>query len=151
VEEDITPNLLYYLWRPPLRYALLQLLVAGVLFWTFYGRRLGAPVPLPDGGPVTRASQFAAAMGALFQKVQRPQAAETIIGEHFRRQLARRLGLSISDPDELLAQRASEATGYSSRVIDRLLLQAKAPDADEAHALADAQLTEQILRSFDRR
>lgn len=151
LQSETKPNLLYYLWRPPLRYALLQLLVAGVLLWAFFGRRLGAPVPLPNGGPVTRASQFAAAMGALFAKVGRPRAAATIIGEDFRRQLTKRLGLSIADPDELIAQRASEATGYSSRVIDRLLLQAKSPDDDEARALSDAQEMETILRSLDRR
>jgi hypothetical protein len=134
LQSEIKPSLLYYLWRPPLRYALLQLLVAGLLLWAFFGRRLGAPVPLPDGGPVTRASQFAAAMGALFHKVHRPRAAATIIGEDFRRQLTKRLGLSIADSDELIAQRASEATGFSSRVVDRLLLNAKTPDDDEERA-----------------
>jgi hypothetical protein len=151
LQANVEPNLLYYLWRPPLRYALLQLLVAGLLLWAFFGRRLGAPVPLPDGGPVTRASQFAAAMGALFHKVHRPRAAAIIIGEDFRRQLTRRLGLSVADSDELIAQRTSEATGYSTRVIDRLLLNAKTPDEDEERALADAQLMEKIMRSFDKR
>ena len=151
LQAPVTPNLLYYLWRPPLRYALLQLLVAALLLWAFYGRRLGTPVPLPDGGPVTRASLYAAAMGALFQKVHRPRAASAIIGENFRRQLTRRLGLSITDPDELIAQRAAAATGYSSRIIDRLLLQAKTPDSDEARSLHDAQEMETILRSFEKR
>lgn len=151
LEEKITPNLLYYLLRPPLRYALLQLLVAALLLWAYFGRRLGTPVPLPDGGPVTRASQFAAAMGALFQKANRPRAAVLVIGENFRRELTRRIGLSVADPDELIAARGAEVTGYSPRVIDRLLLQAKSPDEDEARALSDAQEMETILRSFEKR
>jgi hypothetical protein len=151
LQSKVEPNLLFYLWRPPLRYALLQLLVAALLVWAYFGRRLGAPVPLPGGGPVTRASQFAAAMGALFRKVNRPRAASVIIGEQFRRELTKRLGLSVADPDELIAARAAEATGYSTRVIDRILLQSKAPDDDEERALADAQLMEKILRSFDQR
>lgn len=150
LKVEITPNLLYYLWRPPLRYALLQLLVAGLLLWAYFGRRLGAPVPLPGGGPVTRASQFAAAMGALFQKANRPRAASVIIGDNFRRQLTRRLGLSISDADDLISQRAAQVTGYSSRLIDRLLLQAKTPDDDEARALSDVQQMETILRRLDK-
>ena len=151
IEEAVKPNWLYYIWRPPLRYAVIQLFVAAILAAILYGRRLGAPVPLPDGGPVTRASQFAGAMGALFQKIGRTRAAGLIIGEHFRRRLTRRLGLSIEDDDALIAQKAAEATGFSSRMIDRLLLQAKAPDDDEARTLSDAQEMETILRKLEQR
>ena len=147
----IEANWLYYIWRPPLRYAVIQLFLAAILAAILYGRRLGAPVPLPDSGPITRASQFASAMGALFQKVGRPRAAGVIIGEHFRRKLTRRLGLSIEDDDELIAQKAAEATGFPSRMIDRLLLQAKAPDDDEARTLSDAQEMEMILRKLEQR
>jgi hypothetical protein len=150
-EEKIEESWLYYLWRPPLRYAVIQLFLAAILAAILYGRRLGSPVPLPDAGPVTRASQWAGAMGALFQKVGRPRAAGEIIGEDFRRQLTRRLGLSITDDDELIAARAAEASGIPARVIDRLLLQAKVPDNDEARTLRDAQDMEKILRSLDQR
>ncbi|RYG00255.1 MAG: DUF4350 domain-containing protein, partial [Caulobacteraceae bacterium] len=91
VESD---SLLSYLKKPPISYAIWQLFVAGLLFWAFAGRRLGVPVALPGSGPVTRASQFAAAMGALFSKSNRPKAAATLIGTRFRRRLAQRLGLS---------------------------------------------------------
>ena len=151
LEQKIDPNWVYYLWRPPLRYAVIQLLLAAILAAILYGRRLGAPVPLPDAGPVTRASQFALAMGALFQKVGRPKAAGIIIGDHFRRRLTRRLGLSIQDDDALITQKAAEATGYPSRMIDRLLLQAKAPDDDEGRTLSDAQEMEMILRKLEQR
>jgi hypothetical protein len=149
--EKIEESWLYYLWRPPLRYAVIQLFLAAILAAILYGRRLGAPVPLPDSGPVTRASQWAGAMGALFQKVGRPRAAGEIIGEDFRRQLTRRLGLSITDDDELIAARAAEASGFPARAIDRLLLQAKVPDGNEAQTLHDAQEMEKILRRLDQR
>lgn len=82
-EEQIKESWLYFLWRPPLRYALIQLVLAAVLAAILYGRRLGSPVPLPDAGPVTRASQWAGAMGALFQKVGQPRAAGEIIRRRF--------------------------------------------------------------------
>jgi hypothetical protein len=150
-EEKIEESWLYYLWRPPLRYAVIQLFLAAILAAILYGRRLGTPVPLPDAGPVTRASQWAGAMGALFQKVGRPRAAGEIIGEDFRRKLTRRLGLSITDDDELIAARTAEASGVPARVIDRLLLQAKAPDDDDARTLRDVQNMEKILRRLDQR
>jgi hypothetical protein len=78
---DTAPEtLISHLKKPPVSYAIGQLLLAGLLFWAFAGRRLGTPVGIPEGGPVTRASQFAAAMGALFLKTNRPQAAAAILG-----------------------------------------------------------------------
>lgn len=144
--DKAPPGLIYYLWQPPLRYAMLQLLGAALLWWALAGRRLGAPVPLSDSEPVTRASLFALAMGALFQKVNRPRAAAITIGENFRRDVTRRLGMSVTDPDAAIAERAAAATGLPSRLIDRLLLRAKAPAAHEADILSDAQEMELVLR-----
>ena len=145
------PNLLYYLGHGAARFASLQLLVAGLLLWAYFGRRLGAPVPLPDQEPVTRAGQFALAMGLLFRKANRPSAAAEILGEEFRRALARRLGLSPQEPDETLANAAARATGLPNRLIDRLLLKSKNPATSEAEALADAQDMETVMRSFDQK
>jgi hypothetical protein len=100
---------------------------------------------------VTRAGQFAQAMGLLFRKANRPKAAAEILGEEFRRSLARRLGLSPNDPDEILAAAAERATGLPSRFIDRLLLKSKNPATTDAEALADAQDMEQVLRHLDQR
>lgn len=149
--EKIEPNLLYYLSHGAARLALLQLATAGLLLWAFYGRRLGAPVPLPDQEPVTRAGQFALAMGMLFRKANRPRAAAEILGEEFRRALARRVGLSPHDPDAILANAAARATGLPERMIDRLLLKSKNPATTEAEALADAQDMETLLRHLDQR
>ncbi|HEX8552043.1 MAG TPA: DUF4350 domain-containing protein [Abditibacteriaceae bacterium] len=150
-KEPFEPNLLYYLTHGAARWAMLQLAFAGLLLWAYYGRRLGAPVPLPDREPVTRAGQFALAMGLLFRKANRPKAAAEILGEEFRRSLARRLGLSPNDPDEILAAAAERATGLPSRFIDRLLLKSKNPATTDAEALADAQDMEQVLRRLDQR
>jgi hypothetical protein len=128
----------------------LQLLGAALLVWALYGRRLGAPVPLPEREPVTRASQFALAMGGLFRKVNRPRAAGAAVGEEFRRAVTRRLGMSIADPDSAIAERAAAATGLPSRMIDRLLLQARAPAEHEADVLSDVQEMELVLRRLNR-
>jgi hypothetical protein len=139
------PTLLDYLWRPPLRYAMFQIMFAGLLWWALSARRLGAPVPLPERESVTRASLFALAMGSLFRKVDRPRAASGIISEHFRREMVRRIGMSISDPDMAIANRAAEISGVPARLIERLLQRAKAPAESEAEALHDAQEMEMVL------
>jgi hypothetical protein len=145
----LPPSLITYLWRPPLRWALLQLFVAGLLAWALYGRRLGSPVPIPDTDPVTRASQFALAMGQLFQKAQRPQAAAKTVGEEFRRTLARRVGLSPQDNDAAIVERAALATGLPAALLDRLLLRARTPREHEADILSDAQEMDMVLRHLD--
>jgi hypothetical protein len=144
-EPTAPPTLLDYLWRPPLRYAMLQLLGAALLWWALSGRRLGAPVPLPERESVTRASLFALAMGALFRKVDRPQAAAGIIAEHFRRDVVRRTGMAASDPDTAIANRAAEISGLPPRLIERLLERARVPVENETEALHDAQEMELVL------
>ena len=149
-EKDINKNLAYYIWRPPLRYAVLQLLFAGILLWGLFGRRLGAPVPLPDRENVTRASHFAGAMGTLLHKSNRPKAAALILGDEFRRNLAKRLGMSPHDSDEVLAQRAALLSGLPAEHIERLLFQARTPIEDEAGLLNLTQETEYVLRRLSR-
>jgi hypothetical protein len=149
-EKEINKNLAYYIWRPPLRYAVLQLLFAAVLLWGLFGRRLGSPVPLPDREPVTRASHFAGAMGTLLHKSNRPRAAALILGEEFRRTLARRLGMSPHDSDATLAQRAALLSGLPAEHIERLLFQARTPVEDEAGLLNLTQETEYVLRRLSR-
>lgn len=134
-----------YLRRAPASYALWQLGIAGLLFWAFAGRRLGTPVALSPAAKVTRASQFAGAMGALFAKVGRPQAASAIVGARFRQKLAQRLGMSPSESDAILARRALEVAGIPFEVTDRLLLQSRAPAQTAGEALRDAQEMERVL------
>ena len=145
----VPDTLINRLKRPPISTALWQLLFAGVLLWIFASRRLGAAVPLPTSGPVTRASQFAQAMGALFSKTSRPAAAADIIGQDFRKRLAARLGMSPSENDAVLARRAHELSGVPYEVVDRLLLQTRTPAHSEAQALRDAQEMDAVLQQLE--
>ncbi len=145
------PTLISYLRKPPASYAILQLLGSALLFWAFAGRRLGAPVPLSPNEAVTRASQFAGAMGALFSKVNRPGAAASIIGTRFRRRVAQRLGLSPAESDQVLARRAQEISGIPTQITDRLLLQSRAPAQTMSEALRDAQEMERVLQKLENR
>ena len=151
-QQPPTPDtLISRLKKPPFSYALWQLLAAGLLFWAFAARRLGAAVPLPQRGPVTRASQFAQAMGALFSKTGRAGAASTIIGDNFRRRLAARLGMSPAEPDEVLARRAHEVGDVPYETVDRLLLQTRTPAQNDAQALRDAQEMDAVLAKLEGR
>jgi hypothetical protein len=150
-QKDANKSLPYYLWNTPqLRYALLQLAFAATLLWMLFGRRLGRPVPLPEREFVTRASQFAGAMGTLLHKSHRPKVAAQIIGEEFRRTLARRMGMSPHDSDETLASRAALLSGLPEEHIARLLFKARTPGDDEAELLDDAQQMEYVLRRLSR-
>lgn len=147
----IPDTLINRLKKPPVSTAIWQLLLAGALLWIFASRRLGAAVPLPTRGPVTRASQFAQAMGALFAKTSRPAAAADIIGQDFRRRLAARLGMSPGENDAVLARRAHELSGVPYEVVDRLLLQTRTPAHSEAQALRDAQEMDAVLKRLEGR
>ena len=149
-EQAVTPNVLYYLWRPPLRWAVLQVLAGLLLVWAFTARRLGRAVPLPDAEPVTRASQWALAMASLFQKAERPQTAAATTGEEFRRQFALRLGCSPSDSDAAIVARAAMQLDIPASHLDHLLLRARTPSDNAAQMLRDAQEMELLLRTLRR-
>ena len=146
---QLPDTLVNRLKKPPISTALCQLFFAGVLLWIFAARRLGAAVALPTRGPVTRASQFARAMGALFAKTSRPAAAAEIIGQDFRKRLAARIGLSPGENDAVLARRAHELCGVPIEVVDRLLLQTRTPATSDAQALRDAQEMDAVLKRLE--
>lgn len=151
VPQELPHTLLYYLWRRPLRWAWLQLLLAGLLLWAFYGKRLGRPVPIPLQQPVTRASQFAVAMAALYQKARRPKVPLEVLGKEFRRILVRRTGASPMDSSAALAARCSEMTGLPRERIGKLLDQIQKPARSEADVLRLAQEMEEIQRKLGER
>jgi len=135
--------------QKPVVFALWQLIVAGLGTLALVGRRLGTPVALPTQAPVTRASGFARAMGGLLLKAGRPKAASQIIGENFRARLARRVGLSPRESDEVLASRAHEISGIPLETLSRALIASRAPATDETSALRDAQAMERILSQLN--
>jgi hypothetical protein len=149
--RKITPSLLYFLWQPPLRWAVLQILAAGLLLALFCSRRLGRAVPLSSPPNALRASQWALAMSSLFQKVERPHVAALTSGEHFRRQLARRVGLSPGESDEVLAQRATQASGLDHATLDRLLMRSRTPASSPEEMLRDIQQMERVLQELSPR
>lgn len=149
--QELPHALLYYLWRRPLRWAWLQLLLAGLLLWAFYGKRLGRPVPIPLQQPVTRASQFAVAMAALYQKARRPKIPLEVLGKEFRRILVRRTGTSPMDSVAALAARCSEMTGIPRERIQNLLEQVQKPARSEADVLRLAQEMEEIQQKLGER
>lgn len=142
--RELPHTLLYYLWRVPLRWLWIQLLLAGLLLWAFYGRRLGKPVPIPVQQPVTRASQFAVAMASLYQKARRPKVAADVLGKEFRRTIVRRTGASPMDNAATLAARCSEMTGLPRERIRKLLEQLEKPARSDADILRMAQEMKEI-------
>ncbi|RYX82515.1 DUF4350 domain-containing protein [bacterium] len=134
--------------QKPVVFAVWQLLVVGLGALVLVSRRLGTAVPLPSTAPVTRASGFARAMGGLLFKAARPKIAAQIIGESFRTRLARRVGLSPRESDDVLAARASEISGIDRELLSRALIASRAPATDESSALRDAQQMERILEQL---
>ncbi len=134
--------------QKPVVFAVWQLILVGLGTLVLVSRRLGTAVPLPSTAPVTRASGFARAMGGLFLKATRPKAAAQIIGDSFRTRLARRVGMSPRDSDDMLAARASEMSGIDRDLLSRALIASRAPATDETSALRDAQQMERILEQL---
>ena len=134
--------------QKPVVFAVWQLLVVGLGCLALVSRRLGVPVALPSQAPVTRASGFARAMGALLLKAGRPKAASQIIGESFRARLARRVAMSPRESDEVLAARAHEISGIARETLSRALSASRAPATNETSALRDAQAMERILEQL---
>ncbi len=132
----------------PVVFAVWQLLLVGLGTLALVSRRLGSPVALPSQAPVTRASGFARAMGGLLFKAARPKAAAQIIGDTFRARLARRIGLSPRESDDVLAARAHEISGIPRETLSRALIASRAPATDETSALRDAQAMERILEQL---
>lgn len=172
-EAAAPDNVLRYLQVPAVRAACAQLFVAGLLLWALVGTRLGRAVPLPESESVTRASNFARAMGALFHQSGRSEASSALLGADFRRLVSRRVGLSQQDAPELIATRVSEAADVPQPLVLRLLLRANtsatatnsslleaapramerlttgSPEArNDADLLRDAQEMEDVLRKL---
>ncbi|MEO6907595.1 MAG: DUF4350 domain-containing protein [Abditibacteriaceae bacterium] len=147
--QELPHTLLYYLWQVPLRWVWIQLLLAGLLLWAFYGRRLGKPMPIPVQEPVTRASQFAVAMASLYQKARRPKVALDVLGKEFRRTIVRRTGASPMDTVATLAARCSEMTGLPRERIYKLLEQLEKTVRSDAEVLRMTLEMEEIQKKLE--
>lgn len=123
------------------RLALLQLVIAFVVYSFWRGRRLGRPIVEPQ--PVELAgSELVDAVGNLLSQTRSPDRAATILRADLRRQLCERLGLAPDAPPEVVADTAFTRTGADR---DRVLLAVvDAPVADEAGLLAAAQAIDAV-------
>jgi len=102
------------------RMALLQLLVAFVVFALWRGRRLGRPVP--EVQPVEIAgSELVVAVGNLLQKAGHPEIAAERLRADLRSDLTARLGLPSTTPSEVIADLAAQRTGVDREVVAHAL------------------------------
>jgi hypothetical protein len=92
------------------RLAILQLVVAFVVYAWFRARRLGRPVLEPQ--PVEIAgSELVIAVGQLLQQAKSPNRAATLLRTDVRRRIAERLGAPATTPAEDLAEIVAARTG----------------------------------------
>jgi hypothetical protein len=123
------------------RLALLQLVVAFVVYAFWRGRRLGRPViepqPVELGG-----SELVDAVGNLLQQSGSPSRAAAILQGDLRRELCERLGLAPDAPPDVIADAAFTRTGADRDPV--LLTVVDTPVADEAGLLGLAQAVDAV-------
>ncbi|MFN8041329.1 MAG: DUF4350 domain-containing protein [Acidimicrobiales bacterium] len=123
------------------RLAMLQLVIAFVVYAFWRGRRLGRPIVEPQ--PVELAgSELVDAVGNLLSQTRSPDRAAAILRADLRRALCERLGLPPDAAPEVVADTAFTRTGADR---DRVLLAVvDAPVGDEAGLLAAAQAIDAV-------
>jgi hypothetical protein len=116
--------------RPSFKQAGVQLLVVGLVFVLWRGRRLGRPVTEPQ--PVLVAgSELVAAMGRLLDARRRPDEAAAALRADLRRLLELRLGVAPGAPASAVADAVALATGLDATTVAAALeTTAVATDAD---------------------
>ncbi|HEY8526827.1 MAG TPA: DUF4350 domain-containing protein [Acidimicrobiales bacterium] len=118
---------------PNVRAALVQLVVAFVLYAVWRARRLGAPVREPQ--PVAVAgSELVAATGSLLDRSGSPEHAAALLRADLRRFLADRLGVPADSSPDVLAAVAAERAGVDPTRVTWAL--GPTPVADDAELVA---------------
>lgn len=111
------------------RQALVQLLVAFIVFALWRGRRLGRPVA--ELQPVEIAgSELVVAVGGLMQKAGRPEAAAAQLRNDLRRDLTTRLGLPPTATADVIADVAATRTGVARDRVHGVLTSPPPTSAD---------------------
>lgn len=114
------------------RLAILQLVVAFVVYAWYRARRLGPPVLEPQPVEID-GSELVVAVGQLLQQAKRPQHAADLLRADTRRRLGERLGLPVDASPSVLADVVAGRTDIDPDQLRRLL--ADAPVADDAALL----------------
>jgi hypothetical protein len=123
------------------REALVQLLIAFVVFALWRGRRLGRPVA--ETQPVQIAgSELVVAVGNLMQTAGRPEAAASQLRDELRRDLTARLGLPPNATADVIADIAAARSGVARDRVYSALTDAPPTSADAL--LRAAQETELV-------
>ena len=124
-----------HLISPGVRFAMLEVLVAFLIFAWWRGRRLGQPVLEPQlvqiGG-----SELVAAVGNLMQQTHDPDRAARLLRADLRRRLAERLGLPPTSSAEVIAEVTSARSGVDRDVIARAVTDVPIRSEDELLDLA---------------
>jgi hypothetical protein len=127
---------LWGLIRPGIRYGLLQIAIAFLLFAIWRGRRLGRPV-LEIPRIEIEGSEFVEAVGHLLERTNSPAYAAAVLRADARREIARRVGGARADDAESLAAMLDVRLGADRNRVRALLTDS--PVADENALVALAQ------------
>jgi hypothetical protein len=119
---------------PNVRRALVQLVVAFVVYALWRARRLGAVVREPQ--PVAVAgSELVVARGSLLDRTRSPQRAAELLRGDLRRALAEHLGVPVDAPPDVFAAVAAQRIGVDAARVARVLGPEPIGDDDQLVAL----------------
>lgn len=126
---------------PNVKAALLQLLVAFVVYALWRARRLGPPIEEPQ--PVQIAgSELVGAVGELLQQARSPERAAAMLRDDLRRRLCTHLGLAGTTPADVVAAVTAQRTGADAEAVYSAL--AGPPVTRDQELIALAQTHETI-------
>ena len=132
--------------RPGIRYGLLQIAIAFLLYSIWRGRRLGRPV-LEIPRIEIEGSELVSAVGHLLERTNSPFYAAAVLRADTRREIARCVGGARADDPETLALLLDARLGTGRERVQALL--SDTPIADEQQLVALAQqlqsLREEVL------
>ncbi|MEO5842282.1 MAG: DUF4350 domain-containing protein [Acidimicrobiales bacterium] len=126
---------LWGLIRPGIRYGLLQVALAFLLFAIWRGRRLGRPV-LEIPRIEIEGSEFVEAVGHLLERTNSPTYAASVLRADARREIARRIGGGRADDPESLAALLDVRLGADRNRVRALLIDSHVADEHELVTLA---------------
>lgn len=127
---------------PGIKAALLQLVVAFVVYALWRGRRLGPPIEEPQ--PVQIAgSELVGAVGELLQQSRDPQRAGDLLRDDLRRSLCTHLGLGADSSPEVVARVTAQRTGVDAEAVYAAIA---GPPLTSDHDLVSLAQTHETIR-----
>ncbi len=140
-----------YLFDTPLKWALLQLLLAFAVVCATWSRRF-VPARVPASESRASRLEFVDALGGLYARAHAAAVAVRVVHDDVRLRLVRRLGLPSTTSDAALAAAAERRLGAGGPAFARLLERtAAAGDEQAGTSVAEALALVQALDRWDRR